>query len=207
MLDDGLKEACYALDLHIPSCSRSILTTFAQYGFTRFLPDPFMEDVNFSRMEVRIFEEHPQEKNMACIKNKDSDISKKCCQSMLFYLSGRRRLIFYNRFLNKERVLRHNNLCISKLPRPFTRSKMELNLLMVVDKIALSLDVIGARLTGCWSGCFSTILWRVYAAARQRVAARIIYAVVGIAGLGAYRCCLENAKTHSDAIIFTFFQT
>ncbi len=63
MLDDGLKEACYALDLAHPIVQQKHLDDLAQYGFTRFLPDSFMEDVNFSRMEVRIFEEHPKKKH------------------------------------------------------------------------------------------------------------------------------------------------
>ena len=62
MLQEGLNEACYALDLARPIVQEKHLLDMQSYGFTRFLPESFMEDVDFDRMDVRIFDDSPKKK-------------------------------------------------------------------------------------------------------------------------------------------------
>ncbi len=62
MLKEGLREACYKLDLAQPIVQQKHLEDMNQYGFTRFLPESFMEDVDFDRMDVKIFDDSPKKK-------------------------------------------------------------------------------------------------------------------------------------------------
>lgn len=62
MLAEGLREGCYELDLAQPMVQEKHLKDIRQYGFTRFLPESFMEDVSFDRMEVRIFDDKQKNK-------------------------------------------------------------------------------------------------------------------------------------------------
>ncbi|MBR3751014.1 MAG: hypothetical protein IKK58_04510 [Clostridia bacterium] len=62
MLEEGLNEACYGLDLARPIVQQKHLQDMKTYGFTRFLPESFMEDVDFDRMDVRIFDDSPKKK-------------------------------------------------------------------------------------------------------------------------------------------------
>lgn len=62
MLTEGLNAACYALDLARPIVQQKHLQDMGQYGFTRFLPESFMEEVAFDKMEVRIFDDSPKKK-------------------------------------------------------------------------------------------------------------------------------------------------
>lgn len=62
MLTEGLNEACYGLDLARPIVQEKHLQDMRTYGFTRFLPESFMEDVDFDRMDVRIFDDAPKKK-------------------------------------------------------------------------------------------------------------------------------------------------
>ena len=62
ILQDGLSQACYGLDLARPIVQDKHLRDMREYGFTRFLPESFMEDVDFDKMEIRIFDDSPKKK-------------------------------------------------------------------------------------------------------------------------------------------------
>lgn len=61
-LKDGLAKVCYHLDLAQPMVQEKHLRDMQQYGFTRFLPESFMEDVPFDKMDVSIFDQHAKNK-------------------------------------------------------------------------------------------------------------------------------------------------
>ena len=60
MLKVSLEEICRELDLANPIVQSKHIRDMEQYRLTRFLPESFIEDVPFDRMELNIFEDKPK---------------------------------------------------------------------------------------------------------------------------------------------------
>ena len=54
--EDALTEACHALDLQKPFVMPRHQRDLEQFGLTRFLPEHFVEEVPFDRMELEYIE-------------------------------------------------------------------------------------------------------------------------------------------------------
>lgn len=55
-----LEEICRELDLANPIVQSKHIRDMEQYRLTRFLPESFIEDVPFDRMDLNIFEDKPK---------------------------------------------------------------------------------------------------------------------------------------------------
>lgn len=64
MLENGLKECCYHLDLPNPMILKKNIIDIEEYRMTKFLPEAFLEAVSFDRMEVQLFEENSKGKKV-----------------------------------------------------------------------------------------------------------------------------------------------
>ena len=62
MLEEGLKEACYALDLSNPIIMKKHINDMREYSLTRFLPADFPESVDFDKADVNIFDDSKNKK-------------------------------------------------------------------------------------------------------------------------------------------------
>lgn len=62
-LSEALREICYALDLSNPIIQAKHIRDMDQYRLTRFLPESFIEPVDFDRLELNIFDDSPKAKN------------------------------------------------------------------------------------------------------------------------------------------------
>ncbi len=62
-LSEALREICYALDLSNPIIQNKHIRDMEQYRLTRFLPESFIEPVDFDRLELNIFDDAPKTKN------------------------------------------------------------------------------------------------------------------------------------------------
>lgn len=60
MLKASLEEICRELDLANPIVQSKHIRDMEQYRLTRFLPESFIEDVPFDRMDLNIFEDKPK---------------------------------------------------------------------------------------------------------------------------------------------------
>ncbi len=54
---DGIREACYEFDLSEPIWLDSNVEQFQRHSKVRFLQDNFIEEIEFSYMEVQVIEE------------------------------------------------------------------------------------------------------------------------------------------------------
>ena len=54
---DGIKEACYEFDLSEPMWFDSNIADFKRHSKVRFTSDNFIDDIDFSYMEVQVIEE------------------------------------------------------------------------------------------------------------------------------------------------------
>lgn len=54
--EDALAEACHALDLSRPLWLEKNEREWREFGQTRFLPDAFMERVDFDRLEIEFID-------------------------------------------------------------------------------------------------------------------------------------------------------
>lgn len=54
---DGIKEACYEFDLSEPVWLDSNIADFKRHSKVRFTSDNFIDDIDFSYMEVQVIEE------------------------------------------------------------------------------------------------------------------------------------------------------
>lgn len=62
MLDEGLKEACYALDISNPIIMKKHVKDVKEYSLTRFLPSDFPEAVDFDKADINIFDDSKSKK-------------------------------------------------------------------------------------------------------------------------------------------------
>lgn len=62
MLEEGLKEACYALDLSNPIIMKKHVKDMHEYSLTRFLPADFPESVDFDKADVTVFDDSKNKK-------------------------------------------------------------------------------------------------------------------------------------------------
>ena len=60
LLKAALEEICHELDLSNPIVQSKHVRDIEQYRLTRFLPESFIEDVPFDRMDLNIFEDKPK---------------------------------------------------------------------------------------------------------------------------------------------------
>lgn len=54
---DGIKEACYEFDLSEPMWFDSNISDFKRHSKVRFTSDNFIDDIDFSYMEIQVIEE------------------------------------------------------------------------------------------------------------------------------------------------------
>ncbi|MBR4270985.1 MAG: hypothetical protein IKQ31_04885 [Clostridia bacterium] len=59
---DWLEEICHILDEPLPIILNKHLSHINEFNSTTFLPADFVENVNFERMVIEIFDENPQKK-------------------------------------------------------------------------------------------------------------------------------------------------
>lgn len=59
-LSEALREICYALDLSNPIIQSKHIKDMEKYHLTRFLPESFIEPVDFDRLELNIFDDTPK---------------------------------------------------------------------------------------------------------------------------------------------------
>lgn len=62
ILEEGLKEACYSLDLSNPIIMKKHIKDMKEYSLTRFLPADFPESVDFDKADVTVFDDSKNKK-------------------------------------------------------------------------------------------------------------------------------------------------
>ena len=64
MLNEGLKNCCYELDIPNPMIMKKHINDIKMYSLTRFLPDDFPETVEFDKVEINIFDDSKNKKRI-----------------------------------------------------------------------------------------------------------------------------------------------
>jgi len=62
ILEEACKQIAYELDLSNPIIQTKHIREFQQFRLTKFLPESFIESVEFDRLEINLFEEKPNNK-------------------------------------------------------------------------------------------------------------------------------------------------
>ncbi len=64
ILEEGLKQACYSLDIPNPIILKKHVADIKEYSLTRFLPGDFPESVEFEKAEVNVFDDSKNKKRI-----------------------------------------------------------------------------------------------------------------------------------------------
>lgn len=64
VLEDGLRQCCYALDIPNPMILNKHIKDVTLYSLTKFSPDDFPESVDFDKAEVNLFDDSKSKKRV-----------------------------------------------------------------------------------------------------------------------------------------------